>query len=39
MVAKNTQFYGPKSIKDGYSVKVKGFGYDDLLHFQTNPFT
>ena len=26
----NTYYYGPRSIKGGYAIKIKGFSYDDL---------
>lgn len=26
----NTNYYGPKSVKGGYAIKIKGFSYSDL---------
>ena len=29
----NNGYYGPKSIKSGYAIKILGFGYADLQFF------
>ncbi len=35
----NNGYYGPKSIKTGYAIKILGFSYSDLQFFQEFPFS